>query len=133
MLQRCPGLTISEAQQPNQFTTIFRPGDKMEFEPLQIRFLVDEDMENYNEIKNWLYGLVRPNQYSQYVENNDETVYSDGSLIIESSNRNANIMYRFENMMPTQLTPLEFDVQNTQIQYLEATATFRYTTYSVDT
>jgi hypothetical protein len=36
------------------------PGDKLIFGDLTLRFLVDEDLENYLEIQNWMRGLGYP-------------------------------------------------------------------------
>jgi hypothetical protein len=36
------------------------PGDKILFEDFSLRFLVDENLENYMEIHNWIRGLGFP-------------------------------------------------------------------------
>ena len=51
---------MGNATQPTYLKDLPIPGDKMEFEDLNVRFLVDENLENYMEIQNWMRGLGFP-------------------------------------------------------------------------
>ena len=42
-----PGLNLGTADQATYLTDIPVPGDKLQFQDLNLRFLVDEDLENY--------------------------------------------------------------------------------------
>jgi hypothetical protein len=55
-----PGMTLGIANQPTYLKDIPTPGDKIEFDDFTIRFLVDENLENYMEIQNWIRGLGFP-------------------------------------------------------------------------
>ena len=55
-----PSLTLGVANQPTYLKDIPIPGDKLEFEDFTVRFLVDENLENYMEIQNWMRGLGYP-------------------------------------------------------------------------
>ena len=48
------------------------PGDKMEFEDLNVRFLVDENLENYMEIQNWMRGLGFPESFQEIYDLQDQ-------------------------------------------------------------
>ena len=63
-----PGLTLGEATHPNPFRDIPTPGDKILFEELTIRFVVDEELENWLEMKEWIFGLGYPNSTDEYNE-----------------------------------------------------------------
>ena len=52
-----PDMTLGVATQPTYLTDIPLPGEKIEFGDLNIEFLVDEDMQNYFEIQNWIRGI----------------------------------------------------------------------------
>ena len=54
---RIPEITLGTASQPNYLKNIDIPGDKLEFGDFSLRFLVDEELENYMAIHNWLTGL----------------------------------------------------------------------------
>jgi len=134
-----PTLSLGDYDQQPPFVALPYPGDKLRFEPLSLRFRVDEDLVNYMEIHNWLISLGYPESFDQNAfksgqalafKNND--VYSDGSLIVMSSNQNPNLNINFEDMFPVSLTELTFDASLDDIQYLEATVTFRYKLYTID-
>ena len=83
-----PGLNLGQIIQPNQFSNVPRPGSKIEFEPLSIRFRIDENMENWLEIMNWLYELGRPTNFSGATSEPER--FSDATLVILSSHNNPN-------------------------------------------
>jgi hypothetical protein len=58
-------------------------------------------------------------------------LYSDGSLIILTSSQNANFKINFKDMFPYDLSALQFDATNTDIQYLTADVSFKYTIYNI--
>ena len=53
-----PGIELSSGgQQGTLLKDIPLPGNKLTYEPLQMRFIVDENLENFQEIHGWLVGL----------------------------------------------------------------------------
>ena len=73
------------------------PGDKMTFGDLNLRFLVNEDLDNYYEIYKWLKGLTNPKHqknFATYIASVDEKgrpeefdrMMSDARLLILNSN-----------------------------------------------
>jgi hypothetical protein len=138
-----PGITLGIANQPNYLRDIPQPGDKMEFEDFTLRFLVDENLENYNEISNWIRGLGFPESLAQIYEfqqsnpNLDQprkgqlNLYSDATLNVLSSNQNANFKIKFKDMFPYNLTTLQFDATDTDIDYFTAEVSFKYTIFNI--
>src|SRR6056300_975695 len=62
-----PGITLGGTMvQPSPLKDIPIPGDKLTYEPLQMSFLVDENLENFQEIHGWLVGLGFPRDYSEF-------------------------------------------------------------------
>ena len=49
-----PGITLSEAIQNTPFKDISMPGNKLEYEDLSVTFIVDEYLENYTSMHEWL-------------------------------------------------------------------------------
>ena len=132
-----PTLSLGEIDTENPNVRLPFPGDKLRFEPLSIRFRVDEDLQNYLEIHNWLLSLGYPEDitksgYGRGAYNTSGEVYSDGSLLIMTSSMNVNLRITFKNLFPISLTELNFDASLTDIDYLEATASFRYSTYEIE-
>lgn len=122
----------------NPFVKLPVPGDKLTFGRLDLTFRVDEDMKNFKEIYDWLIALGYPDNFSQRgaigrTTDSVGSIYSDGSLVITSSNMQPNIEIKFTDMYPSSLTSLEFDVENTDIEYLKATVSFAYRKYDLST
>ena len=63
-----PGITLGESSYPTPMTDMFVTGDKLTFETLNITFIVDEELQNYREIWEWLVGIGAPKQHPQWTE-----------------------------------------------------------------
>jgi len=138
-----PGISLGVAVQPSYLKNIDTPGDKLEFDDFTIRFLVDENLENYMEIQNWMRGLGYPDDlkeiYDLQREKNDVNmgqtkamnIYSDGTLQVLTNSNVANFKVKFRDLFPVSLTTLDFNATETDIQYFTAEATFKYTIYDI--
>ena len=156
-----PGITLGGAlSQATPLKDVPIPGEKLTYEPLQMTFLVDENLENFQEIHGWLVGLGFPRDRSEFqnlvsagndrfpaknqsVSNeigkvkygaaNTGGIYSDATLTVLSSKNNSEIEVRFRNMFPTGLTGLDYNQQAADVDYLTATVDFSYQIYDFAT
>ena len=136
---RIPELSLGTATQPSYLKDIDIPGEKLTYGDLNIRFLVDENMQNYMAMHNWLKGIgfpETPQQFADQTTNVDGVrdpleVFSDGSLHILNSNFQDVAIVKFNDLFPVALTSLEFDATETDINYFTAEATMRYTVYNI--
>lgn len=138
-----PGISLGVANQPNYLNDIPVPGDKMEFQDFTLRFLVDENLENYMEIQDWMRGLGFPESLQQIYDwqnsnenfepqlKSDMNLYSDGTLIVLNSTQNLNFQIYFRSMFPVELSTLEFDSTNMEEEYFTADVTFKYLMYNI--
>lgn len=139
-----PAITLGTALQTRYGKNIDIPGDKINFEDFNLRFLVDENLENYMEIHNWMIGLGFPYSLEQYQDliddsknYNDDALksnfyeYSDATLQILNSNFNVTSQIIFSGMFPTYLSTLQFDATATDIQFFTAEVNFKYTYYKI--
>ena len=134
---RIPEIVLGTAVQASYLKDIDIPGDKLQYGDFSLRFIVDEELENYMSIHNWLTGMGFPSTPKEYKnittdqkgKRDGDEVYSDGTLAILNSNYNTSAIIRFEEMFPTSLTSLEFEAGDTDINYFTAEATFKYTIY----
>ena len=55
---RIPEVNLALAVQPTYLKDIDIPGEKLTYGDFTLKFLVDENMENYMTVYNWLVGLV---------------------------------------------------------------------------
>lgn len=140
-----PSVSVDVANYPTPLTDIPLPGTKLRYEPLNIRFKVDEDLNNYIEVYNWLQGLGSPISLQQTYDLSRQapvptdqigkasSYVSDGSLIILTSHKNPNIQVRFVDIWPINLSELQFDTTDSDVVYMEATASFRFTYFTIST
>ena len=136
---RIPELSLGTAVQPSYLKDIDIPGEKLTYGDLTIRFLVDENMENYMAIHNWLKGVGFPETPQQFKDQTTDSdgirdekgVFSDGSLHILNSNFQNVAIVKFQDLFPVGLTSLEFDATETDINYFTAEVVMRYTVYNI--
>ena len=136
---RIPEISLGTAVQPSYLKDIDIPGEKLTYGDLVIRFLVDENMENYMAVHNWLKGIgfpETPQQFADQTTNVDGIrdpleVFSDGSLHILNSNFQDVAIVKFNDLFPVGLTSLEFDATETDINYFTAEVSMRYTVYNI--
>ena len=137
-----PSMTLGVANQSTYLKDIEVPGDKIIFEDFSLRFLVDENLENYMEIYNWIRGLGFPESLEE-IYNLQRTgkidqpldkvmnIFSDGTLQVLTSHQNPNFKVVFEDLWPYSLSTLQFDATSEDIQYFTADVSFKYTIYNI--
>ena len=136
---RIPEITLGTAIQPSYLKDIDVPGEKLTYGDLVIRFLVDENMQNYMAVHNWLKGIGFPETPQQFKDQvtdvdgikDEKEVFSDGSLHILNSNFQDVAIVKFQDLFPVGLTSLEFDATETDINYFTAEVVMRYTVYNI--
>jgi hypothetical protein len=152
-----PGIDMPFSDQKTPLADIPLPGEKVNFEALNVTFIVDENLENYKEIHGWLMGIGFPKDYSQTREllgagadrfptttgANLQTdpgkvkygptaiggIYSDATLLILSSKNRPVTEVRFSEVFPTALSGLQYSQTATDVEYLTATVTLQYRLY----
>ena len=153
-----PGITLADAIFPTPFTDIPVQGDKLTVDNLIIIFIVDESLENYVQLHKWLYGIGFPKSRQQFTEfRADESVtptatrgvstdigdvkpatpsrglFGDATLTILSNKNNPLVEVRFRDVYPASLSGLDYNQNNTDVEYLTATCDFKYTLYEIVT
>lgn len=140
-----PKITLGSAFQPTPFVDIPHTGDKMEYDLLNITFMVDEDMQNYMELFNWIEGLGFPRTHDQFAKLTrnpstkfmgsdkmlESSLYSDASLFILNNNNLPIAEVLFEDVFPVSLEALDFDLRIPTVDYFTGIASFRYKLYSI--
>lgn len=141
-----PDLNLGIAIQPSYTKMLPQPGDILDFGDLNLRFLVDENLENYMEIQNWMRGLGFPESLDQFAQlenanipsstkaryvQDKQNIYSDGTLQVLTSSQIPNFQIFFKDLFPYSLTTMTFDATDTDIQYFTADVTFKYSIYNI--
>lgn len=136
-----PAMTLSVPEQ----STMFRPlpmDGFISYDQLTLQFIIDEDMQNYLILHNWMRALGQPDGKSGErkrlmdemsrlygADDADPTVFADATLTILNSNFNMNMNIVFQDLFPVSLSGLDFSAIVDGSEYATATATFRYTGY----
>jgi hypothetical protein len=133
-----PGITLGVVNQSNYLKTIPRPGEILDFSDLELTFFVDEDLQNYLEIDKWMRGLGFPESLEQIYNLQNEgvgtvglDVYSDATLVINNNQQEPAFKVKFKDMFPYYLSPLEFNSQVGDVEYLQARVGFKYLIYNI--
>ena len=137
---RIPELNLELTRQPSYLKNIDVPGERLTYGDLTLRFLVDENMENYISVYTWLKGLGFPESTKEFKklttdkdgQRDPKEAFCDGTLRILNSNYREVAKVKFFDLFPTSLTSLDFDATNTDIQFFTAEATFKYTIYNLE-
>jgi len=155
-----PAISLGSDKQATPFKDIPYPGDKISYSDLVITFLVDENLENYQEIHGWLRGLGFAGGHTEFKDllnsgadrfptSTGEVMgdagrtkygtpsqggtFSDATLTILSSKNNPITEVRFKSIFPISLSGLDYNQQPTDIDYLTASVTFQYKIYDFAT
>ena len=142
-----PQISMGTAIQPSYLKDIPVPGDKVLYDDLNVRFLVDEKMENYLAIYKWITGLGFPESIGQFSQLKKDDIrtnasasddgdpryfeFSDATLQVLNSNYKPSVLINFKDAFPVALSTLDFDVTTRDYNYFTAEATFKYTIFSI--
>lgn len=151
-----PGISINYVEQQTPLKDIPHPGEKLKYADLQMTFIVDENLENFQEIHGWLYGLGFPDGYSDYKSLTDAgqdrfptskgsvsdelgkvrypapsqgAAFSDATLMVLTNKNNPVVEVRFKDVFPISLGGLQYNQQATDINYLTCDVIFKYSIY----
>ena len=132
-----PGMVLPAARQETPFKVNKYAGDKVEFLPLQFTFLIDEKMDNYCYIMDWMASIAYSTEFPDYTNYPNKTDYQrlgeqDISVSILNSKNNPIRTFRFYNAIPIDLAGYELNTEEDQTDYIRATVTFDYDYYVVE-
>ena len=153
-----PGITLGEGTYNTPLKDLPLLGDKLTYDDLTITFIVDENLENYIEMHTWLTGIGFPEDRKQFSEFRGATsnlsvktrgesndigdvrastpelaMTSDSVLTILTNKNNPVVECRFRDVFPTSLSGLTYSQNQSDVEYLTASVTFKYTIYEIVT
>tara|TARA_X000001036_G_C20502303_1_gene734400 strand:+ start:316 stop:906 length:591 start_codon:yes stop_codon:yes gene_type:complete len=153
-----PGITLGDGVMNTPLKDIPILGDKLTYDDLSISFIVDENLENYIEMHNWLTGIGFPKDRSQFSTFRSTTsnvatttrgeskdigdvrattpelaMFSDATMTILTNKNNPVVECRFADVFPISLSSLDYSQNQTDVEYLTASVTFKYKIYEIHT
>tara|TARA_B100001996_G_scaffold380660_1_gene368495 strand:+ start:100 stop:693 length:594 start_codon:yes stop_codon:yes gene_type:complete len=153
-----PSITLGDALFPTPYKDIPMMGDKITYDNLTINFIVDEYLENYISLHEWMTAIGFPKsrkQFSDFRANTSNTpentkgssndigdvqpatgvnaLFSDATLTLLSNKNNPVVNVFFRNIYPISLGSLDYNQQATDVEYISVDATFSYQIYEIET
>lgn len=131
-----PGLSLPEIDVSNPLIRVPYAGDHLLYDELQITYKVDENLRNYMELHEWIRALGK-RSFEEYRALANTPSYTGGglksdiSLMILTSNKNANYEVVFKDAIPISVSGINFATTDPDVDYVTATASFRYVAYDV--
>lgn len=150
-----PAINIGITYYPTPLKDIPMMGDKVTYDNLTISFIVDEYLENYLSLHEWITGIGFPKDRKQFSDFRTASasmpgqktkqttdlktgqatsvlsMFSDATLTILSNKNNPIIQIFFQDMFPVSLSGLEYNQDATDVEYMKATAEFAYNIYEI--
>ena len=155
-----PAIALSDVVIPTPFKSIPMQGDQLTFDNLTINFIVDEFLENYLSLHEWMTGIGFPKarkQFSDFKTNISNTpasarssastssdigdvqqsspnnaLFSDATLTILSNKNNPIVNVLFRDLYPVAMSALEYNQAATDVEYLTASVDFAYQIYEIE-
>ena len=130
-----PAVTMGTLTEYTPILDIPRAGDKLQFEPLTLNFIIQENLTNYIEIFNWMVGLGKPqstDQHKQFLAENNNNRYSDATLTILTNKYNPLMNLKFVDCWPSNIGALNYDSTITESTPVTTSVTINYAYFTVE-
>lgn len=135
-----PGINLPAAGEATPFIELPLPGDHPTFDMLVLNYRIDKGMDNYFSLVDWmlaLSGLLGGDAYADLAKKPGFTgkgLVSEILVSITNSQKNVIRNITYHDAWPTQLRlDRVLDVTLESVEYLSATAVFRYSFYESNT
>ena len=125
-----PEITMPVTQVPTRYRSVpIVPGGGVTFGDFSVQFIIDEDLVNYNSIQKWIRRNGNDGGDSTIVTGEPE--YSNGRLLITTSNYQVKKAIAFKGLFPISITSVPFDATVTDQEYFTANVVFKYHNYMI--
>lgn len=131
-----PGMLLPTVPTNNPFSTLPIPGDRVSYEPMVFTFIIDENLENFQALSEWIKSIAYATEYPDYTDYAKKDEYAtlgeqDISVSILSSANNPVKVFTFVNAVPVSLQGETFTSQDANTNYLYGQVTFEYEYYLI--
>jgi virulence-associated protein VapD len=112
---------------------MYSPGTKLTYSTLDIEFIVDEELQSWKNIYNWMLSMADPDGFEKRDgsrELQDNKHFSDATLTVLSGLNNPVIRIQYTNLFPLSISDIEFNTKESADTVVTCRATFRYQSYN---
>ena len=134
-----PGVSLGQINHTTPFVDMPLMGNKLQYNPFNIRFLVDEQLTSWSQLYTWFRSIASPvsfeerNSLTRLQKNLSQTLpnYSDLTLTVLSALNNPILRIQFINAFPTSLSDIAFDTTLSSEDVMTSTASFSYEYFNI--
>jgi hypothetical protein len=129
------GVTLASTQQAfRHIQNVPFPGDALQFEEVTFEMILDEDLQGYTEMYDWINRLAlrkfaTPSEEKGSVLSSEEDI----SLLIYTSSNTVNRRISYKNAFPVSLGGIEFRTTETEAAVITVPITFAFTYFEIET
>lgn len=127
-----PAIQLGEVTHVTPFLDLFSPGTKLTYDPLDIEFIVDEELASWKNLYNWFVSIADPDGFEKRDHSKELQIhkhFSDATLTVLSALNNPILRIEFTNVFPLTMSDITFDTRLSADSIVTARATFRYQSY----
>lgn len=123
-----PGMIMNPVELPvRRLAGLPFPGDTLTFNELSTNILLDENLESYTEMFNWIRRLLENNMFDNNASGKaTQPNYADITLSILSSHNNQTKQVRYIDCVPTSLGDINFESTASGQEFITFAASFRF-------
>lgn len=128
-----PSITLGEVDRPTPFLDMYSPGTKLSYEPLDISFIVDEELASWRNLYDWFLSIADPDGFEKRdhsTELQKNKHFSDATLTILNNLNNPILRIQFTNCYPLTMGGINLDTTLDADTILTCDATFRYQSFT---
>jgi len=128
-----PGMLISAVEVPfRKIAGIPQPGDKLTFNELSANVILDEDLEGYTEMYEWIRRILDTDMVSPLNRSDDLPAhFADISLMILSSHNNVTKQIKYLDCTPTAIGDIQFESTSGGDTFITFSASFRFSYFEL--
>jgi hypothetical protein len=127
-----PEVNITTAEIPFRRVNLHVAGDKLTYGTLSARIIVDENMQSYTEIYDWVQRLVTENNTTRSIIADDEFPTAvDITVSILNSQNNQVKAIRYIDCVPIDIGGIDFEATTQDVQFLTFNVTFQFSYFKI--
>lgn len=123
-----PGIQLGTIVHNTSIRPIDRPGDSTTFSDLTIEYLLTENFEEWIVLQEWINSL---RDFSQNTF--DNTILSEGKLILLTNKFNSNLSLTFENLFPFDVGDIDLSLNVADGEPVRGSVSFKFSEMKVGT
>ena len=134
-----PGVSVGSTPYATPLIDVPIPGSKLSYGEFSIKFIIDEEIQSWNELYKWFLAIASPTSLADRAHYNNlqnsnvakPSIFSEATLTIMTALNNPGIRINFHRLFPISLSDINFDTTLSADTIITADASFRYEYFDI--